>query len=114
VIRLFSRLESLNKIIVALGNAIGPVINACMILLIVSCVYAVVATGLYKEVKPEYFGRFQLSLFTMFQILSGDSWASQVFFSSLFFVSCASRVVGIYSWASQLARSIHETLNLKP
>jgi hypothetical protein len=44
VIRLFSALESLNKIIVALGQAVGPVCNACLILLMISCVYAIVAT----------------------------------------------------------------------
>jgi len=78
VIRLFSALKSLNRIIVALGHAMGPVCNACLMLLIVSCVYAIVATGLFAHLSPEFFGRFQHSLFTFFQILSGDSWASTV------------------------------------
>ena len=57
--------------------------NACTALssetkLVRSCVYAIVATGLFSEKGPDHFGKFQLSLFTMFQILSGDSWASDI------------------------------------
>lgn len=35
-------------------------------------------TNFFRERAPQYFGNFRASLFTMFQVLSGDSWASGV------------------------------------
>jgi hypothetical protein len=36
------------------------------------------ATSFFRERAPEYFKDFFTSLFTMFQVLSGDGWASGV------------------------------------
>jgi voltage-gated sodium channel len=48
-----------------------------MMLLLVSSVYAIVATDLFKS-HDDYFLDFGSSLFTLFQIATGDSWASNV------------------------------------
>ena len=40
-------------------------------LLIISSVYAIMATNVFKTRAPEYFGTFHRSLFTMFQVLTG-------------------------------------------
>ena len=78
VVRLFRSLESLQKLINAITSSILPVCNAFLILVIVAAVYAVLGTQLFRHRAPKYFGDFLTSLFTMFQILSGDSWASAV------------------------------------
>jgi hypothetical protein len=98
VFRLFKRVESLNKIIVALVRAIPGVINAFLILGIVMSIYSILAVEFYQHMAndchepgksiwktprglcwgPEYFGCFSKSLFTFFQVLTGDSWSEMV------------------------------------
>ena len=41
----------------ALYSAILPVVNAFMLLLLVSTIYAIVGTDLFRDQAPEYFGR---------------------------------------------------------
>ena len=77
-VRLFRSLKDLHKLLSAISSAVYPVMNAFVILFIVAAVYAVVGTHYFKEDYPEYFANFSTSLFTMFQVLSGDSWASSV------------------------------------
>jgi len=78
VVRLLTSLKDLNKILRGCSAAVVPVCNAFVILLIVAMVYAILGTQFFKSANPEYFSDFQTSLFTMFQILLGDSWASGV------------------------------------
>ena len=43
-----------------------------------STVYAVVATELFMTLDPPNFGTFSRSLFSLFQVSTGDSWASVI------------------------------------
>jgi hypothetical protein len=129
VFRLFKRVPSLHRIIVALGAAVPGVSSAFVILILVVCIYAIIAVeffaaqgdgsvmdfsgfgnfsvgntqnmgldGLPYWFGEQYFGDFATALFTMFQILTGDSWGEiarpllfatggAAFGVSLFFVS---------------------------
>mmetsp|Transcript_28275 Transcript_28275/g.67252 ORF Transcript_28275/g.67252 Transcript_28275/m.67252 type:complete len:485 (+) Transcript_28275:18-1472(+) len=102
VFRLFKRVESLHKIIKSLSRAVPGVANAFLILLLVMSIYAILGveffgtyanggnyTNEFDEVVEiitarelqfgyENFGSFHLSLFTMFQVLTGESWAEAV------------------------------------
>jgi len=102
VFRLFKRVESLRKIMEALARAIPGVINAFVILLIVMCIYAILGVEFFRtygvggfylneagkevalitprgsEYGEEYFGNFPKSLYTMFQVLTGESWSEAV------------------------------------
>ena len=78
VVRLMTSLEALHKLIAGIQSSIYPVCNAFAILTIITCVYGVVGTHVFHERSEEYFGRFDRALFTMFQVLTGDSWASAV------------------------------------
>ena len=42
-----------------------PVLYALTILLLITSVYAILATQLYGDQRPEQFGRFTLALFTV-------------------------------------------------
>jgi len=97
VFRLFGRVASLKKIIDTIWKAVPGVINAFILLLIVMSIYAVLAVdafgGLYQEAcqlsEPpagaltgrqvcygsEYYGSFTAALYTLFQILTGESWS---------------------------------------
>eukprot|EP00614_Pseudopedinella_elastica_P035248 CAMPEP_0172644906 /NCGR_PEP_ID=MMETSP1068-20121228/239455_1 /TAXON_ID=35684 /ORGANISM="Pseudopedinella elastica, Strain CCMP716" /LENGTH=466 /DNA_ID=CAMNT_0013459125 /DNA_START=120 /DNA_END=1521 /DNA_ORIENTATION=- len=105
------RVKSLNKIIVSLGKAAPGVANSFLILLLVMCIYSILATELFRDVGlhgkfvffplpdaarthkvvdkeyftarsgefgREYFGTFGRSLYTMFQVLTGESWSEAV------------------------------------
>jgi len=99
VFRLFKRVRSLNKIIVTIVHAIPGVSNAFLILFIVMSIYAILAVEFYYEIgsdckQPggdtrfrsargycfgqEFFGTFTKSLFTFFQVLTGESWSEAV------------------------------------
>jgi voltage-gated sodium channel len=57
MVRLFRGLTQLRIMIDALYSAILPVVNASMLLLLVSTIYAIVGKDLFRELAPEYFGR---------------------------------------------------------
>ena len=52
--------------------------NAVSLFLTTTAIYAVIAVGLFKDANPQFFGRFSSAAFTMFQIATGDAWASEV------------------------------------
>jgi len=154
ILRLFKRVESLNKILVALLRSIPGVMNALLVLTIFMFIYSIIAVDLYRDfgsegsyqtmiaygpagadaqwgagliyqaIPPstlsrfelnqtihfltprgfaygmEYFGTFSRSLYTLFQVLTGESWCEAVvrplifgydprnaFISGLFFTS---------------------------
>ena len=57
MVRLFRSMTQLRIMIDALYSAILPVANAFMLLLLLSTIYAIVGTDLFKDLAPEYFGR---------------------------------------------------------
>ena len=75
VVRLFKTLKSLNRLITAVSKAVVPVCNAFLILFIIAAIYAILGTNFFGEQSPEFFLNFKTSLFTMFQVLSGDGWS---------------------------------------
>lgn len=105
VFRLFKRVKSLNKIIVAIVHAVPGVMNAFLILFIVMSIYAILAVEFYTHTAEncnsdlpehkfetalayktprggcwgsEYFGTFSRSIYTFFQVLTGESWVEMV------------------------------------
>jgi len=98
VFRLFKRVRSLNQIITALAHAVPGVINAFLLLTIVMCIYAILAVEFFINVGQdchevdadlapsqrghcfgeEYFGSFSKSLYSFFQVLTGESWSEAI------------------------------------
>ena len=78
----------------ALLHAIPGIASIGILILIIFYVFAVVATGLYGESFPDWFGSLGRSMFTLFQIMTLESWSMgivrpvmQVFpFAWIFFV----------------------------
>merc|ERR1740123_1409172 len=96
VFRLFGRVESLKKILRSISLSLPGMFNAFVIMLLVVMIYAVLAVDLYSDyyvmVNPsdpdnqdvtargekyseEYYGTFFKALYTLFQILTGESWS---------------------------------------
>jgi len=74
-VKLFKTLKELNRLITSVSKAVLPVCNAFLILFIIAAIYAILGTNFFGEQSPEFFLNFKTSLFTMFQVLSGDGWS---------------------------------------
>ncbi|WP_026675005.1 ion transporter [Alkalihalobacterium bogoriense] len=78
VLRAISVIPSLRKLVDALLLTIPALGNIMILMSIIFYIFAVIGTMLFKEVAPEYFGNLQLSLLTLFQVVTLESWASGV------------------------------------
>ncbi|OIJ15977.1 voltage-gated sodium channel [Anaerobacillus arseniciselenatis] len=78
VFRAISIIPSLRKLVDALLLTIPALGNIMLLMSIIFYIFAVIGTMLFQEVAPEYFGSLQLSLLTLFQVVTLESWASGV------------------------------------
>jgi len=77
-LRLIKNVPKLRLIIEALIKSI-PSIGWIMVLLVmVFYIFAVLATNLYSENFPQWFGDIGESMFTLFQIMTLESWSSGI------------------------------------
>ncbi|PYZ94401.1 voltage-gated sodium channel [Salipaludibacillus keqinensis] len=78
VFRAISVIPSLRRLVDALLMTIPALGNIMLLMGIVFYIFAVIGTMLFQQVSPEYFGNLQLSLLTLFQVVTLESWASEV------------------------------------
>ena len=62
--------------VVALFSSAVPVLNALVLLALITAIYATMAVGLFGEENDVMFGTFSRAIFTMFQATTIDSWGS--------------------------------------
>lgn len=94
-LRLLKAIPRLRKIVDALARAIPDLSWIFLLVILFFYVYAVMATKLFGQAFPEYFGSIGASMFTLFQTMTLESWASAIArpvmeqfpIASLFFVS---------------------------
>ena len=94
LLRLISVVPRLRFVVETLLHAIPGIASIGVLILIIFYVFAVVATGLYGAAFPDWFGSLGRSMFTLFQIMTLESWSMgvvrpvmQVFpFAWIFFV----------------------------
>jgi hypothetical protein len=75
VVRIFGRLKRLNQIIMAITATLIPVANTFLLVGMASSIYAVLATSMYQNAMPEYFGSWSISSMTLLQLATFDSWS---------------------------------------
>lgn len=73
-LRLVSAIPSMRNVINALLTAIPGMASIVGLLILVIYIFAVIATQLFGEVAPGYFGELPTSLFSLFQIMTGEAW----------------------------------------
>ncbi|MFF7293045.1 ion transporter [Microbacterium sp. NPDC008134] len=76
VLRLISVIPSLRRVVDALVRAVPGIASIAALLAIVFYVGAVMSTMLFGARFPEYFGDMGASLFSLFQIMTLDSWSA--------------------------------------
>ncbi len=75
VLRLLTMVPSMRRVVGALLGAIPGLLSIGLVLLIFYYVFAVVATNLFGARHPEWFGDIGSSLYTLFQVMTLESWS---------------------------------------
>jgi len=75
VLRLLSTVPSMRRVVGALLAAIPGLGSIVLVLLIFFYVFAVIATNLFAADYPDWFGSIGKSLYTLFQIMTLESWS---------------------------------------
>lgn len=78
VLRLATKVPSLHKVIAGLLAAIPGLSSVGIVMCLIFYVSAVLATNLFGPEFPETFGTLGLSLYTLFQVMTGDGWSDSV------------------------------------
>lgn len=74
-LRLISVVPSMRKVIVGLFSAIPSIGTVIVMLLLLFYISAVMATKLFGAAFPEWFGSIGASLYSLFQIMTLESWS---------------------------------------
>lgn len=75
VLRMLTMVPSMRRVVGALLSAIPGLSSIALVLLLVFYVFAVIATHLFGAAFPEWFGHLGRSLYTLFQVMTLESWS---------------------------------------
>ncbi len=75
VLRLVSVVPSMRKVVGALIDALPGMGSIVLVLLLVYYIAAVMATSLFGATFPDWFGNVGASMFSLFQIMTLESWS---------------------------------------
>lgn len=78
VLRLINKVESMRKVVAGLLNSLPSLASVAGLTLIIFYVFSVMATNLFGEDFPELFGSMGNSAFTLFQVMTLESWSEGV------------------------------------
>ena len=89
VLRLVSMVPRFRFVVESLLRAIPGILSIAGLLLILFYVAAVMATGLFGERFPDWFGNIGESMYTLFQVMTLESWSMGI----------ARPIIDVYPWA---------------
>ena len=75
VLRLVSIVPAMRKVVLALLASIPGVSSIMMLMVLVFYIFAVIATRLYGDTFPQWFGTVGESMYSLFQIMTLESWS---------------------------------------
>jgi len=75
VLRMLTIVPSMRRVVGALLSAIPGLSSIALVLLLVFYVFGVIATHLFGALFPEWFGNLGRSLYTLFQVMTLESWS---------------------------------------
>jgi voltage-gated sodium channel len=78
VLRLITAVPSLKRVVGGLIGALPGMGSVVALLLLIFYVFAVMATKLFGEDFPNFFGTLTSSIFTLFQIMTLEGWAAEI------------------------------------
>ncbi len=75
VLRILTMVPSMRRVVSALLGSIPGLASIAMVLLLIYYVFAVIATKLFGHAFPEWFGSIGASFYTLFQVMTLESWS---------------------------------------
>lgn len=75
VLRVLTIVPSMRRVVSALLGALPGLGAISMLLLLIYYVFAVIATDIFGDKFPDWFGSIGLSLYTLFQVMTLESWS---------------------------------------
>ena len=75
VLRVLTIVPSMRRVVSALLGALPGLGAISMLLMLIYYVFAVIATDIFGEQFPDWFGSIGLSLYTLFQVMTLESWS---------------------------------------
>lgn len=75
VLRLVSAVPSMRRVVTGLLNALPGMGSIAMLLGLIFYIFAVMATKLFAAIFPEWFGTIGKSAYSLFQIMTLESWS---------------------------------------
>jgi len=75
VLRMLTIVPSMRRVVGALLSAIPGLMSIALVLMLVFYVFAVIATHLFGPTFPDWFGHLGRSLYTLFQVMTLESWS---------------------------------------
>jgi voltage-gated sodium channel len=75
ILRVLTFVPSMRKIVGALIKSLNGMLSIAMVLALIYYVAAVMVTKLFGEAFPDWFGSLGASLYTLFQIMTLESWS---------------------------------------
>jgi voltage-gated sodium channel len=73
--RLITAVPQMKKIVLALVKVVPGIITVSALLTLFFYIFAIMATNLYGETFPEWFGDLGASFYSLFQIMTLESWS---------------------------------------
>lgn len=78
VLRLINKVESMRKVVGGLLSSLPGLGSVFGLIMIIFYVASVIATNLYHKDFPDWFGSLTTSAFTLFQVMTLESWADGI------------------------------------
>lgn len=75
VLRLLTLVPQMRRVVAALLGAIPGLSSIILVLALIFYVFAVMATNLYAKTYPDWFGSVGSSMYTLFQVMTLESWS---------------------------------------
>ena len=75
VLRILTMVPSMRRVVGALLASVPGLSSIALVLMLIYYVFAVIATNLFGENFPEWFGSIGESLYTLFQIMTLEGWS---------------------------------------
>ncbi len=88
VLRLVSAFPKLRSVVSGLLGAIPGIASVAVLMVLIVFVSSILATNLFGERVPHYFGDLWLSMFTLFKVMTLEGWPD-----------IADAVMAVYPWA---------------
>lgn len=78
VLRVISQVRSMRRVVTGLLSALPGMGSIVLLLSLIFYVFAVISTKLFKDAFPQWFGSIGESSYTLFQIMTLESWSMGV------------------------------------